>query len=310
MRLALATVLLAGCLLLGAAAAGGSAARTTCFGAAARDPRHPCFNPSIAVSPAVADVDLVPASPCKLTKDKPDPVCTFGTSAARARGAIALVGDSHALHWRAAVDVVAKRNRWRGYSITASGCFFSDAVRLMGAGPAEICVPWYRAAQRWFRDHPQVSTVFVSQNAPTPVTVQPGQTELGVKAAGFRAAWSALPRTVKHVIVIRDTPASTENTLPCDAAAVAAGTRPGPACATPVADVLHPDRAVQTVHALHSRRYRAVDLTRFFCNARVCYPAIGGLLVYRDAFGHITVPFSTSLGPYLYRKVRTLLGSR
>ena len=309
MRAALITTFVAACLLVAAAAAGSSAAQARCFGAAARDPSHPCFNDSIAVTPAVKDVDVVPASPCRLTTEEPAPVCTFGASAARARGTIALVGDSHALHWRAAVDVVAKRNRWRGYSLTAAGCFFSDSVKFMGAGAREICIPWYRDAQRWFGDHPEVSTVFVSQNATTPIGLAPGQSELSAKAAGFRKAWGALPRTVKHVIVIRDTPDPADTTLTCVESAVAAGTRPGPACTTPVADAMHPDRAVQTVHQLHVKRYRAVDLTRFFCSSRVCYPAIGGALVFRDVLGHITVPFSTSLGPYLLRKVRAITGS-
>jgi hypothetical protein len=290
-----------------AGAATAAAAAPTCFGAAARDPRHPCFNASIAVKPAVKDVDVVPSSPCRLTKEKPEPVCTFGTSAARATGAIALIGDSHALHWRAAIDVVARRNRWRGYSVTTSGCFFSTAVDLMGAGATEFCVPWYRSARRWFRDHPEVGTVFVSSNATTPVIVQAGQTSLSVKAAGFRGAWSALPRTVKHVIVIRDTPDPADTTFACVNAAIAAGRRPGPACPTPRADAMRLDAAVATVQQLHSKRYQSVDLTDFFCGARDCYPAIGGLLVYRDIFGHITVAYSTSLGPFLLRKVRALM---
>jgi hypothetical protein len=306
-----AKVLVAACAALVvvaiAGAATAAAAAPTCFGAAARDPRHPCFNASIAVKPAVKDVDVVPSSPCKLTREKPEPICTFGTSAARAKGTIALIGDSHALHWRAAVDVVARRNRWRGYSVTTSGCFFSTAVDLMGAGATEFCVPWYRSTRRWFADHPEVSTVFVSSNATTPVIVQAGQTNLSVKAAGFRGAWSALPKTVKHVIVIRDTPDPADTTFDCVTAAIAAGTRPGPACPTPRADAVRSDTAIETVKQLHSKRYQAVDLTDFFCGARECYPAIGGLLVYRDIFGHITVAYSTSLGPYLLRRVRALM---
>jgi hypothetical protein len=305
-----AKVLVAACtafVVVAIAGAATAAAAPTCFGAAARDPRHPCFNASIAVKPAVKDVDVVPSSACRLTREKPEPVCTFGTSAARAKGTIALVGDSHALHWRAAVDIVAKRNRWRGYSVTTSGCFFSTAVDLMGAGATEFCVPWYRSIRRWFADHPEVSTVFVSSNATTPVIVQAGQTSLSVKAAGFRGAWSALPKTVKHVIVIRDTPDPADTTLDCVTAAIAAGTRPGPACPTPRADAVRSDAAIETVKLLHSKRYQAVDLTNFFCGARECYPAIGGLLVYRDIFGHITVAYSTSLGPYLLRRVRALM---
>jgi hypothetical protein len=303
-------LLVATCLLVLAGAVSAPAgAAPTCFGAAARDPAHPCFNPAIAVKPAVKDRDLVPESPCKLTKQKPDPVCTFGTSAARARDTVALIGDSHALHWRAAVDVVAKHHRWRAYSITTAGCIFSEAAKLMGEGAREICIPWYQSAQRWFGDHPEVSTVFVSQNATTPVAIAAGKTNLGVKTAGFRGAWSRLPKTVKHVIVIRDTPDPRDDTLTCVSAAVAAGTRPGTACATPRADALHEDTAVETVRQAKSRRYQSIDLTSFFCGPAKCYPAIGGLLVYRDILGHITVAYSTSLGHYLDRRLSTLMRS-
>ncbi|MEA2154444.1 MAG: hypothetical protein QOE11_584, partial [Solirubrobacteraceae bacterium] len=236
--------------------ASGARART-CFGAAARDPARPCFNPSIAVIPPVAKVDDSPGSPCDLTQQQPEPVCTFGTSAARATATIALVGDSHALHWRAALDVVARHNRWRGYSITAPGCSYSEAVNAFPEGLRQACVDWYREAQRWFADHPQVSTVFVSVNATTPIVVQPGQIYLGVKSAGFRRAWSALPGNVRHVVVIHDTPDPADDTLDCVKAAIAAGRRAGPACATPRVAAIHWDTAVATVHQIHSPRYQA-----------------------------------------------------
>jgi hypothetical protein len=63
------------------------------------------------------------------------------------------------------------------------------------------------------------------------------------------------------------------------------------------------------VRQLHSRRYQYVDLTEFFCSPRNCYPVIGGLLVNRDIFGHITVSYARTLGPYLFREVRKLMAS-
>ena len=304
--------MLAACLLAAATAAVAAAAtRPTpaCFGAAARDPVRPCFNPSIAVKPSIEDRDVVAESACRLTAEEPSPVCIFGASKARARGVVALIGDSHALHWRAAIDVVARHHRWRAYSVTAPGCLFSEAVERMGSGAREFCIPWYRAAQRWLRDHPEVSTVFVSQNATTPVGLAPTETSFGVKTAGFRAAWRRLPRTVRHVVVLRDTPDPADDTFTCITAAIAAGRRPGPACPTPRAAALHSDLAVAATRQLHSTRYQSIDLTRFFCGPASCYPAIGGLLVYRDVLGHITIAFSTSLGHYADLRLRALMRS-
>lgn len=308
------TVLLATAVVIAVASiagAGTAAATPKCFGAAARDARHPCFNPTRSVTPALADADDVAASPCTLTKQQPEPVCTFGVRAAKATGRFALIGDSHALHWRAALDVVARANRWRGHSITTPACFYSEAVSSLVAGLREPCVEWYRSAKKWFARHPEVSTVFVSQNAPTPVDVAPGQTPLGIKVDGFVRAWKGLPKTVEHVVVIRDTPVISDGTVACVRRAIALGRqRPGPACPTPrsVAFADREDAAVAAVRAIGSKGYRYVDLTDYFCNRRECHPVIGGVLVHRDV-DHITPLYARTLGPFLLRKVRFLMAS-
>jgi hypothetical protein len=40
---------------------------------------------------------------------------------------------------------------------------------------------------------------------------------------------------------------------------------------------------------------RLVDLTRFVCGPRRCFPVIGGMLVYQDT-NHVTVAFNRTLG--------------
>ena len=52
---------------------------------------------------------------------------------------------------------------------------------------------------------------------------------------------------------------------------------------------------------MRSPRVRTVDLTRYFCDARRCFPVIGGALVCRDQ-NHLTATFSTTLGPFLLRE--------
>ena len=284
-----------------------AAATPKCRGAAERDPKRPCVNPTRSVYPAPDEVDRDPGAGCAPFDEVG---CWFGVREASATGHFALVGDSHTYHWRAALNIVANAKSWRGYSISAGGCYFSQAVDSFFEGPREPCIAWYRSVLAWFRDHPEVSTVFVTQNADTPIVVAPGQTQSGVKVAGFRRAWQALPPTVKHVIVLRDTPASSQATLDCVRRVSAAGTeRPGPACPLRRSVALRDDTAVAAVLALHSKRYQYIDLTEFFCSPRNCYPVIGGVLVNRDIFGHITVSYARTLGPYLFRKVRKLMAS-
>lgn len=304
---AAAAVLVAAATLAGTAASSGAA--RPCFGAAARDPAHPCLNPTRSVTPSVADVGNVGAPPCRLTREQPAPVCALGVSAGRAKAHVALVGDSHARHWRAAVDAVARAEGWHGYSIAGPGCFYSAAVALLPVGPRAPCVAWYRAVRHWFGRHPEVDTVFLSQKADTQVALKPGQTLAGVRGAGLRSALRALPRTVRHVIVIRDTPLPLESTFECVRAAIAAGQRAGPACRVPRAFALPPDTAVQTVEQIHSPRYQVADMTRFFCDPRDCFPVVGGVLVYRDLLGHMTEAYARTLGPFLLRRVRFLMES-
>src|SRR5207247_8748770 len=82
-----------------------------CFGAAARDPAHqPCENPSLAftVVPTPLEATKKRNSSCDVIErlDRVR-VCAFGPSPAKSTDTIALVGDSHASHWRAALQVVA-----------------------------------------------------------------------------------------------------------------------------------------------------------------------------------------------------------
>jgi hypothetical protein len=195
-------------------------------------------------------------------------------------------------------------------SITHSACPFSRARRyLLRPDDRSHCRRWNDQLLAWFGRHPEVDTVFLSQKADTQVALKPGQTLAGVRGAGLRSALRALPRTVRHVIVIRDTPLPLESTFECVRAAIAAGQRAGPACRVPRALALPPDTAVQTVEQIHSPRYPVADMTRFFCDPRDCFPVVGGVLVYRDLLGHMTEAYARTLGPFLLRRVRFLMES-
>ncbi len=294
----------------GAAGAGraGAASKSGCVGAAARDTKKPCVNPTRSITPSLAKRDNPAASRCKPVAGEPA-TCRFGVSAKKARATIALVGDSHALHWRSALEVVAKAKRWQGYSFTQPGCFFTNGKPDFPPEILKPCVDWNRALRRWLRAHPEVRTVFVSQAATTFVKRPAGKTQLQAKIAGFRGAWRALPKSVKRVIAIRDVPRTSASVFNCVRDVLAAGQlAPGPACPVDRSYAVTWDAAVATALRLKSRRYRYIDLTSFFCDPKQsCYPVIGGVLVYRDV-DHMTVRYSETLGPYLLRKVRNILG--
>lgn len=296
-----------------ASIAASAAGPPPCYGAASRDPKHPCTNAALAlaVTPLPDEVDQEPGVDCRTVPHQDFPyVCALGVPESKAKRHFAVIGDSHVYHWRGPLEIVAKLKSWRGFSLMQGGCYFSDAVKHFGAGAVTPCEEWYRAVLVWFKQHPEVSTVFVTQNADTPVTPAPGKTSQQTKVAGFQRTWTkALPKTVKHIVVIRDNPKSTPDAINCVRDALAAGvtTPPGPACAVPRHVAVRRDTAATAAKRLRSSRYQTIDLTHYFCSPTQCFPVIAGVLVNRDSFGHITLTFARTLTPFFLRKLRGLM---
>jgi hypothetical protein len=276
-----------------------------CFGAAIRDPKRPCTRSSTELYPVGEDPYALDPAAAGCADDSTGG-CGFGVGSEVAKGFFAVVGDSHVVHWRGALSLLARAYSWRGYSHATGGCFFSAAARLFTPG----CGEWYQATLTWFETHPVVSTVFVTANADTPVALGEGQTERDVKVEGYKQAFRALPRSVKHVVVLRDTPASSQATLDCVGRELNAGTHDWPACALQRPLALREDTAVLAARELGSKRYGVIDLTRYFCDPILCYPVIGGVLVNGDIFGHLTVSYMRTVAPYLLRAFRPLHARR
>lgn len=289
------------------------AARRRCFGAASRDVRRPCRNPTLSreVVPTPDSAVITPNLPCSPLH----PVgliipCEFGVAAGGAGSTVALIGDSHAAHWRSALEIAAQALRWHGVSITRSGCPFTRATPRLDPAPRRArCSRWNAEVPRWLAQHPQVSTVFVVAHFDAAVVVKDRRNEFTAKMTGYVRAWKAFPTSVKRIVVIRDTPKSEPNTLNCVRAAIAKRERPGVACALARASVLSRDAAAVAAAHQHSSRIKMIDMTSFFCNSRECFPVIGGALVYKD-LSHLTDVYTSSLGPFLLRKIRALSGSR
>jgi hypothetical protein len=280
-----------------------------CFGAAAMDPAlRECRGEKWAhgVTPAPAQARSLPNSPCENVQRTAPPVCAFGVPAEDATRTIALVGDSHAGHWRAALSAVARAKGWRGLSITHSSCPLQRALRDLAEPRRTSCRRWKRDVFAWFARHPEVTTVFVAGlTGGSGVVPEGGRGAFGTSRLGYQRAWRSLPSTVGTIVVMRDTPKFHTATNACVARAVSRRKAPGPACARPRAEALDPDPAIEAAERLRSPRIRTVDLARFFCDARLCYPVIGRALVLRDNT-HVTGTFSATLGPYLLRAVDRL----
>jgi peptidoglycan/LPS O-acetylase OafA/YrhL len=274
----------------------------SCFGAAAVAYRH-CTHRNVAgVVPTPLEARRALNSPCSpIAQRDLVYVCAFGKWKAQARDTVALIGDSHASHWRAALEVVAQAKRWRGLSVTHSSCPFSTAVRNLPEPQRSQCVRWNREVLAWLREHPDVRTVFVSElSRSTFLAGSRAQADLTTEIDGYISAWRAMPRTVKHIVVIRDTPEMLDRsrTLICVEHAIAQHRRPGRACARPRSEAVLTDPAALAAARLRSPRVQLIDMTSLFCDRRWCPPVIGGALVYKD-MTHLTSVYATTLGRFL-----------
>jgi peptidoglycan/LPS O-acetylase OafA/YrhL len=281
-----------------------------CFGAAAMDPELDCENPRLRLSvvPTPIEARAMAMGPCRdIEPMYGKRVCEFGVSASEATASVALVGDSHAGMWRVVLDQTAKAQSWHGTHMGHASCPLSLAVRDIPEPSRSSCNRWRRHVFAWFRAHSEVSTLFVAQlSGGSGVIVRNGQTQLAAQLEGYQRAWAALPPTVTRIVVIRDTPKAEHETAACVQRAIDARRPAGRACAVPRRQAIDRDAAALASARLRSPRVVTVDLNRFVCDVRRCYPVIGGALVYKDTT-HLLEPFMRSLAPYFQRELAPLV---
>ncbi|BBH17368.1 acyltransferase [Nocardioides baekrokdamisoli] len=225
--------------------------------------------------------------------------CTFGPAAAPRT--VALVGDSHAQQWLAALMGVAAQDGFRITTHVASGCNFAP-VRQLGGNAA-----WIDGCQRW-----QAGTLArVIQERPDLVVLS-NRTFLAIEGVSRKqaggtyttAATVVLRRFAAAgipVLVIRDAPTPEVSIPQCLDAhhgnlAACDGTRAW----------IRPDPWAAAVAATASPRVRLVDLNDHLCTATICPAVIGDMIVYYDD-SHMTTTFNATLAPYLRPAIAALL---
>ena len=272
----------------------GALGQPRCFGAAALPGGRSCVNGLLrrAVIPSPAAAIVSPDALCTRLRS-PFSVaqpCEFGYRDEAAAPELALIGDSHASHWRAGVEVVAQARGWRAVSLTHAGCAFSTDVYPAPAPIPARCRRHTAETLRWLREHPSVHTVFTSSSA--------GR---GFSPGGFAAAWRRLPPTVRRIHVIRDVPRARLSTSGCVLRVLRRHARSARACAIPRGAATLADPSAAAARTAGGR-VRLIDLTSRFCAGARCYPVVGGAYVYKDD-NHMNTVFATTLGPFLLHRL-------
>jgi hypothetical protein len=282
-----------------------------CFGAAARDPLHPCANPSLRlrVTPTPSQALITPNLACEQPAVANEiEQCSYGVPVSQAVATVAVLGDSHGAHWRAAIDYVAKAEKWRVDEFAIPHCPFSQTQTNSGAAVAAWCPQWNQAVLAWLQQNPQVQTIFVSANARDPIVTPPGQGGYATRVAGYVDEWKMLPASVQRIVVIRDDPIDVTDTFNCVQKAIDRRRPAGTACRLPRHPALIADPEVSAAQQLTGRGVGVVDMTPQFCDAHYCYPVVGGVLVHKDV-DHLGQLFAQTLGPFLLRGLDDLLAT-
>jgi hypothetical protein len=272
-----------------------------CFGAASRDPAHPCDNPDLraTVHPTPSDAFITPNAYCERlpSKGAAEP-CAFGLPDAPGRETVLLAGDSHATHWRGAVEVAAQGKGWHAISLTHSGCPLTAHPTNGDAARNATCAKWYSAVRAWIVQHPKVHTLITSSHT---------LDDTPERRADYQATWAKLPPSITRVVVIRDIPGIVAPQASCVNHQLAAHQPAGLKCAQPKSTTLRPDPNAAAARTSGQKRVHVVDLTRFFCGKSLCLAVVGGVLVRKDG-EHMTEPMATTLGPYLMRAIDQIPG--
>lgn len=197
---------------------------------------------------------------------------------------IALVGGSHSAHWLPALEELAHEYKWKVVAITKSGCPFTT-----GAKASSSCA-------RWNKD---VHGVLLRVRPDVVFTTSTRRRSIGDHAPpGYIKQWEQLAEHKISVIAIRDTPRMADDVLECVEKNLLNISKCGVARERMYGDV-------DPTSALKSKLTNVsfIELIDQFCDAEMCLPVNGNMLIYRDAH-HINIPYSRTLASPLGEKMR------
>ena len=269
---------------------------TPCFGAPAMENRAKCPQ-ALTATPVVAitktDAPWSPEPGCRGEGSDPSVLTCYWGKGKPAR-VVALVGDSHAEHWRGALHKIAKAKNWKLIEMFAGGCpatYARSVIFERRTRDGDTCPSWTTKATARLRAMAPddiITTAYAQQNVFDPPGSGPG---------GFERVWREWLGFTR-VTVLRDIPTTGNRNGP-QCLAVNIGKQL--ACSNPRSQVLVDD---DMMRAARSMRYQVnlVDLSDYFCDARRCYAVIGAANVYFD-YDHMSTQFSASLASPLLRRM-------
>lgn len=223
--------------------------------------------------------------------------CSFGAAQGAARRHIALLGDSHAGMWIAALAELANRSQSRVDVFVASACSVTLDARSYSTylSPTEraACLRWRKSAIDRIRNDPTVDTVVISGDASHQRRIAANEVRLEDDGSGFSALWNQLLASGKRVLVIDDVPP-----LPEEGDCLSPYRQKSDPCSYPAGRVPRSTVFSRAAARITDPNFSFASFRDVFCDPSVCHAVIGGIPAYMDS-NHISAPFARSMAPRL-----------
>lgn len=228
--------------------------------------------------------------------------CIYGNP--NSKTTIVLFGDSHALSWFPAVELLAKAKNWRLISLTMSSCWPSDIPAWNSTTKKLMtnCAIWRKnTLAQIVRLHPAM--VFVTGTRGFSTIDYRGdvmvadQREMAWEA-GMKRTLDTLKTATSRVIFISDSPLSTFDPPKC----LASHAKSILACSTSITRAVSLDWLGHEADVANSENVTWVDPTTWICASDPCSPISGNTLIYVDG-GHLSATFARSLEKLLWKDI-------
>ena len=277
--------------------------------------------PAVVPAPRVADATFTAAELARARVDDGLPAgcfsdlpatdvaasCVFGDPAGSVT--VALIGDSHAAHWFAAMEELARTRGWRLLFWAKAACGFAD-VPLYSTGLKREyteCATWRARVLDRLRSEPALTAVVVGrsysylsslmQDGTVDASAAGRTRALALWGAGAERTFANLAATKAKIVVIRETPRPSRDVPTCLSG------HKVKQCAFSRAGHTYIDAALTGAEqaASGAQTVTYLDMTDAICPGPTCTVVTQtGVIKYQDQH-HLSGTFSRSLAPALGR---------
>lgn len=223
----------------------------------------------------------------------PMPSCTYGSKQPDALK-VAIIGDSHAAMLTPALADQIVGSNWSLTTFLGNGCQWQKWEN----GNRDCQSEMEKVQDRLVNGDKFDLVITTSSRAF-------GGASKSAAAQAYVDAWEPVAARGTKIVAVTDSPTATEESIACvtrfgaDADAISR-------CGLPRSEALAEEDSLIRATKM-SAAASLIDMTDLFCTVDQCPMVIGGVIVYRDAAGHISATFSKTMGPALVDRIKTVL---